>query len=109
MGEDKLTTEDKPKRGLARLSPEERAAIAGAGGRAAHAMGRGHEWTSAQAREAGRLGGKRAHESGKGHRFTTEEAKIAGAKGGKAKGARAKAIEAFAKGVSASAAEGPQD
>lgn len=33
-------------------------AIAGMGGRAAHAMKHAHEWTSAEAREAGKKGGR---------------------------------------------------
>lgn len=32
-------------------------AIASKGGKAAHALGRAHEWTKEQAREAGRKGG----------------------------------------------------
>lgn len=35
--------------------------IASKGGRAAHAKGTAHEWTSEEAREAGRKGGKASH------------------------------------------------
>lgn len=49
----------KPRRGFASMTPERR-------------------------RELASLGGKRAHATGRGHQFTTEEAKAAGAKGGRA-------------------------
>ena len=41
-----------------RAKPRE---IASKGGRAAHAKGTAHEWTSEEAREAGRKGGKASH------------------------------------------------
>lgn len=44
-------------RGFANLSKEERQRIASLGGRAAHAMGTAHEFTSEQAKAAGRAGG----------------------------------------------------
>jgi general stress protein YciG len=47
-------------RGFGALDPAVRRAIASKGGRAAHAQGRAHEFTSDEAREAGRKGG-RAH------------------------------------------------
>lgn len=47
----------KSNKGFASLSPEERRARASAGGRAAHAKGTAHEWSSEEAREAGRKGG----------------------------------------------------
>ncbi|GAB2969699.1 hypothetical protein GCM10027048_45750 [Hymenobacter coalescens] len=46
------------KRGFASMDPEEQRRIASEGGKASHASGRGHEWTSAEAREAGRKGGQ---------------------------------------------------
>lgn len=51
---------DKPKsrRGFASLSPEERREVARKGGIAAHKMGTAHEFTSEEARDAGRKGGK---------------------------------------------------
>lgn len=42
--------------GLAAHPPEKRRAIASKGGKAAHALGRAHKWTSEEAREAGRKG-----------------------------------------------------
>ncbi|MCC3157657.1 hypothetical protein LJ737_10430 [Hymenobacter sp. 15J16-1T3B] len=45
-------------RGFAGMDPEEQRRIAAEGGKASHESGRGHEWTSAEAREAGRKGGE---------------------------------------------------
>ena len=47
------------KRGLAAdsVTPERRQEIASAGGKAAHAQGKGHQWDSKAARKAGRKGG----------------------------------------------------
>ncbi len=42
----------------------------------------------AKQREIASMGGKKAHESGHAHEFTSEEAKIAGRKGGKSRGQR---------------------
>jgi general stress protein YciG len=47
----------KQRRGFASMSIEKRREIASKGGRAAHAKGTGHEWTSAEASDAGRKGG----------------------------------------------------
>jgi general stress protein YciG len=47
----------KSKQGFASLSPERRSEIAGMGGRAAHAQGAAHEFTSEQAKAAGTKGG----------------------------------------------------
>ena len=47
-----------PKRGLASVSPKKRREIASKGGHAAHEKGTAHEWTSEEAREAGRKGGR---------------------------------------------------
>jgi general stress protein YciG len=44
-------------RGFARLSPEERRKVSGLGGRTAHQMGRAHQFTPEEAREAGKKGG----------------------------------------------------
>jgi uncharacterized protein len=46
------------KRGFAALDPDRQREIARQGGRAAHAQGRAHEFTSEEAREAGRKGGE---------------------------------------------------
>ncbi|MGE0816650.1 MAG: KGG domain-containing protein [Vicinamibacterales bacterium] len=50
---------DKPKarRGFASMSSEKQREIASKGGRAAHAKGTAHEWSSVEARDAGRKGG----------------------------------------------------
>lgn len=45
-------------RGFAALTPERRIAIAKLGGRAAHAVGRAHKYTSEEASVAGRKGGQ---------------------------------------------------
>src|ERR671912_1547752 len=47
----------KERRGFASMSPEKQREIASKGGRAAHQKGTAHEWTSDEAREAGRKGG----------------------------------------------------
>jgi len=44
-------------RGFASLDPERRREIASKGGRVAHARGLAHQWTSAEARAAGKKGG----------------------------------------------------
>ena len=46
------------RRGFAAMDPEEVSRIASMGGRAAHRNGRAHEFSSDEARAAGRLGGK---------------------------------------------------
>ena len=48
----------KERRGFASMSPEKQREIASKGGRAAHAKGTAHEWTSDEARRAGRKGGQ---------------------------------------------------
>jgi general stress protein YciG len=52
------TGERKERRGFASMSPEKQREIASKGGRAAHAKGTAHEWTSEEARSAGRKGGQ---------------------------------------------------
>lgn len=47
----------KRRRGFAALSPEQLRGISSSGGRAAHAKGKAHEFTSEEAKEAGRKGG----------------------------------------------------
>ncbi|NML60966.1 stress-induced protein [Massilia sp. RP-1-19] len=46
---------DTSKRGFASMDPDKQRAIASQGGRAAHASGNAHEFTSQEAREAGKL------------------------------------------------------
>jgi uncharacterized protein len=48
----------KERRGFASMSPEKQREIASKGGRAAHQKGTAHEWTSEEARNAGRKGGQ---------------------------------------------------
>ena len=47
----------KSKRGFASMSPEKQRQIASSGGKAAHAMGKAHQWTAEEARAAGKAGG----------------------------------------------------
>lgn len=51
-------SERKERRGFASMSPEKQREIASKGGRAAHQKGTAHEWTSEEARSAGRKGGQ---------------------------------------------------
>jgi len=74
------------KRGFACMDPARQREIASQGGKAAHASGNAHEFTSEEAREAGSKGGKAAHQKGTAHEFTSEEAREAGRKGGEASG-----------------------
>lgn len=48
----------KSKRGFASMDPERQREIASKGGKAAHAKGTAHEWTTDEARRAGRKGGE---------------------------------------------------
>ena len=54
-------------RGLAAMSPEKRREIASKGGRAAHALGTAHKWTSEEAQAAGRKGGSISRRRSKDH------------------------------------------
>jgi uncharacterized protein len=45
-------------RGFAAMDPEEQQEIASKGGKAAHESGNAHEFTSEEAREAGKKGGQ---------------------------------------------------
>ena len=47
----------KSRRGFASMDPERQKEIASKGGRAAHEKGTAHEWSSVEARNAGRKGG----------------------------------------------------
>src|SRR5262245_9130902 len=53
-----LGGERRERRGFASMSPEKQREIASKGGRAAHQKGTAHEWTSEEARSAGRKGGQ---------------------------------------------------
>jgi general stress protein YciG len=72
-------------RGFAALSLKVRKAIAARGGKAAHATGKAHQFTSEEAKIAGRKGGEAVQARGTGHQFSSEEAREAGRKGGRAK------------------------
>ncbi len=54
----KVAKED---RGFASMDPAKQREIASKGGKAAHQKGTAHEWTSEEAREAGRKGGMASH------------------------------------------------
>jgi len=51
-----MNAERKQLRGYASMSTEKQREIASKGGRAAHQKGTAHEWTSEEARSAGRKG-----------------------------------------------------
>jgi general stress protein YciG len=53
-----VATED---RGFASMDRNKQREIASKGGKAAHQKGTAHEWTSEEAREAGRKGGMASH------------------------------------------------
>ena len=52
-------------RGFASMDPEKQKEIARKGGRAAHAKETAHEWSSDEARVAGRKGGEASHGGGR--------------------------------------------
>jgi uncharacterized protein len=54
----KMAKED---RGFASMNPAKQREIASRGGKAAHQKGAAHEWTSEEARAAGRKGGMASH------------------------------------------------
>jgi len=54
----RIPGERKERRGFASMTPEKQREIASKGGRAAHQKGTAHEWTSDEARSAGRKGGQ---------------------------------------------------
>jgi uncharacterized protein len=54
----RMNGERKERRGFASMSAEKQREIASKGGRAAHQKGTAHEWTSDEARSAGRKGGQ---------------------------------------------------
>ncbi len=53
------------RRGFASMDANKQREIASKGGRAAHAKGTAHEWSSDEAREAGRKGGQMSHGGGR--------------------------------------------
>ena len=46
------------RKGFASMDAERQRELASKGGKASHVSGKGHQWTSEQAREAGRKGGQ---------------------------------------------------
>ena len=82
----------KSKRGFASMDANRQREIASKGGRAAHAKGTAHEWTSDEARVAGRKGGEvvsrdRAHMA------------AIGREGGESRGARNRRRQAASRGT----------
>ena len=55
-------------RGFASMDPQKQREIASAGGRAAHRQGVAHEWSSEEARDAGRKGGQNSRGGGRSRR-----------------------------------------
>ncbi|MDQ3212660.1 MAG: hypothetical protein M3Q85_08290 [Acidobacteriota bacterium] len=58
VSKNRTAGERKERRGFASMTPEKQREIASKGGRAAHQKGTAHEWTSDEARSAGRKGGQ---------------------------------------------------
>jgi general stress protein YciG len=69
-------------RGFASMDEQRRRRIASEGGKASHRRGKAHEFSTEEARMAGRKGGQVAHQRGRAHTFSSEEARMAGRKGG---------------------------
>ncbi len=84
------------KRGFASMDPAKQKEIASKGGRAAHAKGTAHEFTSDEARVAGRKGGEAVS------RDRAHMAQI-GREGGHSRGARARAAAGTAAGIGVAA------
>ncbi len=59
-------------RGFASMDPERQRKIASEGGRAAHQQGVAHEWSSDEARAAGKKGGQNSHGGGRTSRSSSE-------------------------------------
>ena len=71
------TTEGRTKgssnRGFASMDPQKQREIASEGGRAAHRQGVAHEWSSEEAREAGRKGGQNSRGGGRSRSNRSED------------------------------------
>lgn len=63
-----MTTHGIRRRGFASMSEEKQREIASKGGKAAHLKGTAHQWSSNEAREAGRRGGQKTQEKRRQHR-----------------------------------------
>ena len=62
----------KEDRGFASMDPAKQREIASKGGKAAHQKGTAHEWTSEEARDAGRKGGIASHRRRREQQSTSE-------------------------------------
>ena len=82
-----MNGERKERRGFASMSPEKQREIASKGGRAAHQKGTAHEWTSEEARQAGRKGGQ-VSRGGRGRLIVPSEPPMVGAEGAMPQGPR---------------------
>jgi general stress protein YciG len=60
-------------RGFASMDPQKQREIASEGGRAAHRQGVAHEWSSEEAREAGRKGGQNSRGGGRNRTNRSED------------------------------------
>jgi uncharacterized protein len=58
MQENQNLEQPKSRRGFAAMSPERQREIASQGGRAAHLQGVAHEWSTEEAKAAGKKGGQ---------------------------------------------------
>jgi general stress protein YciG len=79
MGQQGAQKKDTGNRGFASMDEEQQREIASKGGRAAHEQGTAHEFTSEEAREAGRRGGEAVSQD-------REHMAEIGAEGGRARG-----------------------
>ena len=68
----------KEDRGFASMDPAKQREIASKGGKAAHQKGTAHEWTSEEARDAGRKGGIASHRRRREQSGGPEESPIPG-------------------------------
>ena len=68
-----------PHRGFSAMDPQRQREIASAGGRAAHEKGKAHEFTSEEARKAGRKGGQARSVSNRSKSSATAHGSTAGA------------------------------
>lgn len=66
----------KSNRGFASMDPQRQREIASEGGRAAHEKGTAHEFTSEEAREAGRKGGQARSESNRLRKQQQQQASV---------------------------------
>lgn len=70
------------KQGFASMDPQRQREIASRGGRAAHASGNAHEFTSEEAREAGRMSHKNDGNQQSGNRGNAQSGGNGGGRGG---------------------------